>query len=168
MHLTATHVNYFFICHRKLWLFSNGICMEHTSDTVYEGKLIGQTTYTQRSSTYTEIEVGGSRIDFYDTKNKVVHEIKKSDKAEEAHQWQVKYYLLLLAQNGIKGATGVLEYPKLREKKHVALNAAAEEYLQAALHQIKVLVDAEQCPLVLHSKICRNCAYEDFCYVAET
>lgn len=25
MHLTATHINYFHICHRKLWLFANGI-----------------------------------------------------------------------------------------------------------------------------------------------
>ena len=34
MRLTATHINYFHICHRKLWLFANGINMEHTSDAV--------------------------------------------------------------------------------------------------------------------------------------
>ena len=41
--LTATHINYYHVCHRKLWLFSNGIQMEHTSETVQEGKLIGAT-----------------------------------------------------------------------------------------------------------------------------
>ena len=30
MNLTATHINYFHICHRKLWLFANGINMWHT------------------------------------------------------------------------------------------------------------------------------------------
>lgn len=36
---TGTHFNYYQICHRKLWLFSNGINMENTSDAVYDGKL---------------------------------------------------------------------------------------------------------------------------------
>jgi CRISPR-associated exonuclease Cas4 len=75
--VTATHINYFFICHRKLWLFANGINMEHTSERVAEGKLIGQTSYPQRAEKYTEIEIGGSKIDFYDAKNKVIHEVKK-------------------------------------------------------------------------------------------
>lgn len=53
--ITATHVNYFHICRRKLWLFSNGIQMEHTSDLVSEGKLIGESTYPQRAERYTEV-----------------------------------------------------------------------------------------------------------------
>src|SRR5215212_5619368 len=126
MHLTATHINYYFICHRKLWLFANGINMEHTSDTVAEGKLIGETTYTQRAEKYTEIEIGGSKIDFYDAKNKVIHEIKKSDKIEDAHEWQVKYYIWLLQQNGVEGVTGILEYPKLRQTTTVTLATSDE------------------------------------------
>ncbi len=106
MQLTATHINYYHICHRKLWLFANGINMEHTSEIVAEGKLIGETTYPQRPEKYTEVEVGGSKIDFYDAKNKIIHEIKKSNKAEEAHEWQVKYYIWLLQQNGVRGVTG--------------------------------------------------------------
>ena len=31
---TGTHFNYYHICYRKLWLFANGINMEHVSDTV--------------------------------------------------------------------------------------------------------------------------------------
>jgi CRISPR-associated exonuclease Cas4 len=70
--ITATHINYYFICHRKLWLFANGINMEHTSDMVAEGKLIHETSYPQRAEKYSEIDIGGSRIDFYDAKNKVI------------------------------------------------------------------------------------------------
>lgn len=167
MQLTATHINYFFICHRKLWLFANGINMEHTSDTVAEGKLIGETTYPQRPAKYTEVEIGGSKIDFYDAKNKVIHEIKKSDKAEEAHEWQVKYYIWLLAQAGVEDVTGILEYPKLRETKEVQFTASDEAYLKSAMAQISTLVGSDFCPPVINSKICKRCSYHDFCYVSE-
>jgi CRISPR-associated exonuclease Cas4 len=123
MHLTATHINYYFVCHRKLWLFANGINMEHTSDTVSEGKLIHETSYPQRADKYTEIEIGGSKIDFYDAKNKVIHEVKKSDSIEDAHEWQVKYYIWLLLKNGIENATGIIEYPKLKHTSKVELSA---------------------------------------------
>ncbi|MDR0795219.1 MAG: CRISPR-associated protein Cas4, partial [Tannerella sp.] len=89
MNLTATHINYYMVCRRKLWLFSNGINMEHTSDTVAEGKLIHETSYPQRSERYTELEVDGSVIDFYDARNKIIHEVKKSNRIETAHLWQV-------------------------------------------------------------------------------
>lgn len=167
MPVNATLINLFHICHRELWLHANGIRMEHTSDSVYEGKLIGETTYPQRPEKYTEIEIGGSKIDFYDAKNKVVHEIKKSDKAEEAHEWQVKYYLWLLQQNGIEGATGILEYPKLRETKALSLTSSDEVYLQSAVAQIEALVEEEGCPPVINAKICKSCSYCDFCYVSE-
>src|SRR3954463_15343509 len=130
MHLTATHINYYFVCHRKLWLFANGINMEHTSDTVSEGKLIHETSYPQRAEKYTEIEIGGSKIDFYDAKNKVIHEVKKSDSIEDAHEWQVKYYIYLLAQNGVEGVKGVLEYPKLRQTKDIDFTDEDQNYLR--------------------------------------
>lgn len=167
MQLTATHINYYFICHRKLWLYANGINMEHTSDAVAEGKLIGETTYPQRAEKYTEIEIGGSKIDFYDAKNKVIHEIKKSNKIEEAHEWQVKYYIWLLRQNGIEGATGLLEYPKLKLSTEVRLTPTDEVYLQTVILQIKALVECELCPPVINSKICKSCSYYDFCYLGD-
>jgi CRISPR-associated exonuclease Cas4 len=167
MTITATLINLYHICHRELWFHANGVRMEHTSDTVYEGKMIGETTYPQRPEKYTEIEIGGSKIDFYDAKNKVVHEIKKSNKAEDAHEWQVKYYIWLLAQNGIEGVSGVLEYPKLRETKEVLLTKADEAYLNAACMQIKAIIEGESCPPVINAKICKSCSYHDFCYIED-
>lgn len=167
MQLTATHINYFFICHRKLWLFANGINMEHTSEAVAEGKLIGETTYPQRPEKYTEVEIGGSKIDFYDAKNKVIHEIKKSDSMEAAHQWQVKYYIWLLEQNGIAGVTGILEYPKLRETTEVHLTDDDRITLQHTIKEIKELVQRDECPARINAKICKRCSYFDFCYIED-
>lgn len=167
MNIIATHINYFFICKRKLWLFVSGIGMEHTSDVVYEGKQIHETCYPQRPERYEELEVSGSIIDFYDARNKVVHEIKKSNKMELAHEWQVKYYIWLLNRNGIDGVTGVLEYPKLRETKTVLLSDGDVVYLQKVVDEIEVLMESEVCPPVIDSKICKNCSYFDFCYTQE-
>ncbi|MEJ7827092.1 MAG: CRISPR-associated protein Cas4 [Segetibacter sp.] len=167
MTINATLINLYHICKRELWLHANGIRMEHTSDTVAEGKLIGETTYPQRADKYTEIEIGGSKIDFYDAKNKVIHEIKKSDKTEEAHEWQVKYYIWLLQQNGVEGATGILEYPKLRQTTSVILTPSDEIYLQEVTVKIEAIIHAEVCPPVIRAKICKTCSYYDFCYVSD-
>lgn len=165
--ITATHFNYYFICSRKLWLFSNGIQMEHTSDLVYEGKLIHEITYPQRSERYEELEIDGCKIDFYDAKNKVIHEIKKSDKMEVAHEWQVKYYIWILQQNGIDSISGILEYPKLRETKKVKVDEKDIEYLQKAKEEIIYIIEAESCPDKINSRICKSCSYYEFCYVEE-
>lgn len=70
MTVTGTHIAYLHLCHRKLWLFANGINMEHTSELVAEGKLIGETSYSDRAQKFTEIEIDGVKIDFYDAKIK--------------------------------------------------------------------------------------------------
>lgn len=166
-HITATHINYYHVCRRKLWLFSNGITMEHTSELVQEGKLIGENTYTQRTATYTEVEFDSVKIDFYDAKNRVVHEIKKSARIEAAHRAQVKYYLWVLEQNGIEGAKGILEYPKQRHTEGVELTDEDKVLIPKWIADIDRLVEADDCPKVLDMPVCKNCAYHDFCYADE-
>jgi CRISPR-associated exonuclease Cas4 len=167
MQLTATHINLYHICHRELWLHGHGIRMEHTSDTVYEGKMIGSGSYPQRADKYTELVIGGSKIDFYDAKNKVVHEIKRSDKAMPAHIAQVKYYLWLLEENGIMDATGLLEYPKQRITEHVILTNQDRSDIIEWLTEIENILGNPICPDVLNKPICKQCSYFDFCYADE-
>ena len=167
MNLTATHINYFMVCRRKLWLFANGISMEHTSDTVAEGKFIHETSYPQRAERYSELEIDGSVIDFYDSNRKIIHEIKKSDKLEKAHEWQVKYYIWLLKKNGIEGVTGILEYPKLRMTTKVALNGEDISYLEETVEGISQIISSDDCPPRIDAKICKSCSYYDFCYIME-
>ena len=165
---TGTHFNYFLICHRKLWLFATGINMESNSDLVYEGKLLHETAYPRRSEKYEEIELDGIKIDYYDPKNKVVHEIKKSDKHEEAHEWQVKYYLYVLEQNGISGATGLLEYPQLHKTDEVMLTIPDREAIQEMMEKIERIIQDEHCPERIPKTRCKNCSYFDFCWSGET
>ena len=141
--------------------------MEHTSDLVYEGKMLHETSYPQRPERYEELEIDGCKIDFYDAKNKIVHEIKKSAKIEEAHEWQVKYYIYVLERNGIEGVSGILEYPALRQTNKVELNETDRKYIQDIEQKITLLVNSDDCPLVVNGKICKSCSYYEFCYVGE-
>jgi CRISPR-associated exonuclease Cas4 len=165
--MIATYINYYHICKRKLWLFANEIRMEHTSERVAEGKLIEKTSYLQRSDKYTELEINGSKIDFYDARNKVIHEIKKSDKMETAHEWQLKYYIWLLLQDGITAVKGILEYPKLRQTKEVILTEHDIQLLQQDVINIQELIHSPTCPLRTKKGICKHCAYYDFCWIDE-
>jgi len=167
MSITGTHFNYYQICHRKLWLFANGITMESTSDLVYEGKLLHETSYPRRSEKYQEIAIDGIKLDFYDAKKKVVHEIKKSDKHEDAHVWQVKYYLFVLEQNGVLDATGILEYPKLHKTEEVFLTSADRENIAEMITKIETIIRQDICPERLPKSICKNCSYFDFCWSGE-
>ena len=167
MQITATFINLYHVCHRELWLHANGIRMEHTSDTVAEGKLIGESSYPERAEKYTEIEVDGIKIDYYDARNKVIHEVKKSDKVEQAHIAQVKYYISKLEQQGLTGVTGLIEYPKMRRREVVELTD--DDRLQIPLWEadIRRIISAENCPPLLHKPICKQCSYFEFCYVQE-
>lgn len=167
MQITGTHFNYFQVCHRKLWLFANGINMEQNSDLVYAGKLIHEESYPQRPERYEEIEIDGVKVDFYDAKRKVIHEIKKSDKVEQAHEWQLKYYLYVFERNGIDDVSGILEYPKLRKTAEVFLSDVDREMICNFELKIREIIGNETCPPLEKKGICRNCSYFDFCYAGE-
>ena len=166
MRITGTHFNYYFVCKRKLWLFAHGINMEHVSELVAEGKFIHEDSYPQRSLRYEEVGLDGIKVDFYDARKKIIHEIKKSDSIEPAHVWQLKFYLYVFEKNGIE-ASGVLEYPALRKTKPVILEDDDRSRLADMEMEICSLVDSEDCPGIEKKKYCRKCSYFDFCFSNE-
>jgi CRISPR-associated exonuclease Cas4 len=175
MNINATLINYLHICHRKLWLHANGITMEHTSDIVYEGKLIGEDTYPQRTEKNQELEItveldngmALAKIDFFDAKNGVVHETKKSAAKEKAHVAQVKFYVYLLRKSGVKADYGIIDYPKIRQSERVELPddemIEVENWIELATEIIK----RENCPPTLPILKCKSCSYFEFCWVGE-
>ncbi|WP_455587649.1 CRISPR-associated protein Cas4 [Bacteroides sp.] len=167
MQITGTHFNYYQVCKRKLWLFANGINFEHTSDLVYEGKLIHENSYGQRSEKYEEIELDGIKVDYYDTKSRVIHEIKKSNKIEKAHEWQLKYYIYVFERNGIDGVTGTLEYPTLRKTEQVVLSEIDRKIIREMETAIQHIIADEACPPLEKKSICKNCSYFEFCFSKE-
>lgn len=175
MTINATLINLYHVCKRECWLHANGINMEHTSDTVYDGKMLHETSYPQRNEKHSELTVEATynninlfgKIDFYDARQKIIHETKRSDKVEKAHEWQVKFYLWLLKLKGIDDATAILEYPLLRNTDHLELLQDDIMQLQKMITDIVLIKESEQCPPVINAKICKSCSYYDLCYINE-
>ena len=105
--------------------------------------------------------------EFYDIHNKVVHEIKKSDKEEIAYTWQVKYYIYILERNGITGVTGLLEYPVLHKTQNVELTDKDRKEIKKIEEDIEKISSLDVCPPRINSRICKKCSYYDFCYSGE-
>ena len=164
---TATHIAYYHLCLRKLWLVCNDIRMENNTDNTYVemGKLISETTYIRRPQKWRELALPGIKIDHYDPATKTVREVKKSAKLEKAHVAQVQYYLYRLEQAGITGTQGIIEYPKQKKTKTVFLDDAARKEIKIWIQEIERLVQEENCPEVIKKPYCRKCAFSDFCYV---
>ncbi len=175
MTINATLINLYNVCKRECWLHANGVRMEHNSDTVADGKLIHENSYIDRNAKHSELLVEAQyrsvqlygKIDFYDAIRKVIHETKRGNKVEEAHSWQVKFYLWLLILNGVDGPTAVLEYPLLRQTKTVVLQDGDITTLQDLVSNVFNLQASEICPPVIKKKICKSCSYFDLCYIDE-
>ena len=150
--------------------------MEQESETVYDGKLLHEFSYGDRNEKHSELMLNYElednihlvgKIDFYDSIKNTVHETKRSNKIEIAHEWQIKYYLWLLKLNNILGTQGVLEYPTLRKKQIINLQQSDEEYLSEVISSIAIL-QTQKCPGTINKPICKNCSYYDLCYIHES
>jgi len=158
--ITGTEFNYYFICHRKLWLFSHDIQMEQESDNVYLGKLIHEHSYSREAK---EIMIDGViRIDFLD--DGVVHDVKKSDRMEKSHIEQLLYYIYYLRQKGVDIRKGIINYHKQRRTAEVELTPEKEVEIRNTLEKIKEVEEMLQPPDIFNVRICKKCGYEEFCY----
>jgi len=163
---SASHLTYLLLCHRKLWLHHRQIRMEDNSVDVGAGKLLDKTTYQRRHKKWTQLSLGHLKIDHFDPKEKIIKETKKSPKLEHAHVAQLKYYLYALEQRGVRGVTGLLEYPSQRRTKTVELTDADRSSLIPGWEaEIGRVVALEECPELVRKPYCRNCAFYDFCFV---
>ena len=169
-------VGYYQICPRKAWLSLRGIWMEQESETVALGRLLDQTSYV-RSEKHLTIEAEApdgtaviGKIDRANLRHGILHETKKGRSCEEAHLWQIRFYLWLLKLNGVggEGATpfrGQLDYPLLRRTETVTLEPEHETALAAMVVAVRELASQEIPPARLAKRsFCAKCSYEELCY----
>lgn len=160
--ITGVMVYYYFVCKRKLWLFINDVTMEQNSELVGIGKLIDETSY-KREKKHILIDEN-INIDFL-RDWKVIHEVKKSRKIEEASKWQLKYYIWLLKKKGVEIEKGILDYPLLRKREEIFLTVKDEERFKVILEEINEIVLLKQPPVINKKPICSKCAYYELCYI---
>lgn len=159
--MTGTHFHYFALCKRKLWLFVKSIDMEHNSDLVRAGRFISDNSFKRQDH---EIRIGDISLDYFDRKNKIIHEIKKSDAMEDVHLIQVKYYLFYLERLGINGLKGELHYPKLKQKLDITLTDQDRSEILHAEREINAVLAMPAPPPVIDAPFCKKCSYYELCY----
>lgn len=166
MKITGTHINYYFHCKRHLWLFVNYVHMEHTNELVALGKFISDTTYKkEKHEIQIEDDIYDIVIDYYDDKNKIIHEIKKSNKLEITHIWQVKFYIYVLEKNGIENVKGVINYPKLKKRINVELMGEDRIKIEEIKKEVLSIVAQKNPPPIIKKPFCKKCAYYEICYI---
>jgi len=160
--ITGTAFNYFHICHTKLWFFAHHIQMEQGSDLVALGKLTHEEHYS-RDASKEEFMLEGIKLDRI-TSDGYIHEIKKSDRGQNAHVWQLKFYLWRLLENGFGHLKGVLEFPRQRKRMEIELTDDDIKKLQEKSQAILAITDRDKPPAPEKVGFCRQCSYRELCW----
>ncbi|MGL4849412.1 MAG: CRISPR-associated protein Cas4 [Clostridium sp.] len=154
--------NYYFICKRKLWLFSNGISMEERNERVNLGKLIHEDSYKTKNK---EILIDNMiKLDILEEEK--VREVKITSRMMESDRLQLQYYLYYLKKLGIN-KTGTLNYVKEKRVEEVILDKETEKFIEETLVNIREILKMSFPPKVEKYKYCKKCAYYEFCYIRE-
>jgi CRISPR-associated exonuclease Cas4 len=157
---TGTEVGYYFICHKKLWWFAHGVQMERENVRVQLGRLVHEESYSRK---HKELDIDG-RIVLDWREDGLIHEVKLTDKMEDAHEMQLLYYLYYLKQKGVEGLRGRIDYPKLRQTKTIEFTEAKQQQIEQALEAMQRIVTSARAPRVEWMKICRSCSYAELCW----
>ncbi len=161
---TGTQISYSLVCSTKLWLFSNNVTMEFSSDLVGMGRFIHETSYSRERKNVIIDRIG---IDFVKKGDRItIHEVKKSKKLDEAHRYQVYYYIhYLQAVLGIQDVDGMLDYPEMRKREHLTLTDDIRVDLERILRNIAETIRLPRPPPPVKKTYCKKCAYFEFCWV---
>lgn len=155
-------VNYYYICKRKLWLFSKGITMEDKSDRVLQGKLVHEGSYTRIKTR--EIMIDELlKIDIIDD---YIREVKITSKMSLADEMQLLYYLYYLKNMGIQ-KTGIINYVKEKRRVVINLDEKKEREIINALKDINKITSLDKPPKVEKLPYCKKCSYYELCYCGE-
>lgn len=160
--ISGTMFYYYFVCKRKLWFFANEIQLEDENEDVIIGKLIDENSYS-RELKHVLID-NTVNIDFI-KEWKILHEVKKQKSIEEAGIWQLKYYIYFLKERDINIEKGILDYPKLKKRQEIFLSKEDEERIENILLEIREIINLKLPPKLEKLKICRKCAYFEYCYI---
>jgi CRISPR-associated exonuclease Cas4 len=189
LRFTGTQVNYYFVCKRKLWLFSHNIELESESDLVHLGKLLHEHSYKRK---FKEVQIDRIKVDFLEQKpleavpvtqaeesvsnlriahepaqpsSIVLHEIKRSKSMQDAHIFQLLYYIYYLKKNyDANISKGILHYPLLKTNLPVELTREKEIQVENVTHDIKRIISMPNPPEAVWLNYCKSCAYREMCW----
>lgn len=171
----ASDLANYLVCPRKAWLVRRGITLEQDSDVVALGKLIDETAYAREKRPATvwahapDGTLLSAKFDGLNLRDGIVREVKKSPSCEEAHVWQVRFYLWMLWLQGVRKRdgsawSGLIQYPALRRQEAVALAPEHQAELERLVRAVRALDTSPIPPRLSKRSFCTRCAFEELCY----
>ena len=134
--------------------------MEETSDLVLLGKLLHERGYARRRK---EVQVGRVKLDFV-ASGCEIHEVKRSRKAEDAHLYQLLYYLYYLERYANVKGHGVLHYPLLKKSVKLELTEERIREVECLLKDMEKILSSSRPPEPLKTPYCKRCSYSELCW----
>ncbi len=162
MEVTGTHIWYYFICQRELWLISHQIAADQDDENLDLGRFINEITYQKNKR---EILIGNIKVDRIRREGGtlVIGEVKKSSRFMESSRYQLLYYLDVLRKMGIE-ARGELLFPEEKNKEIIEWTLEAKQRLDQAIADIRRIALRPVPPKPEKIKYCRKCAYREYCW----
>ncbi|MED1419945.1 MULTISPECIES: CRISPR-associated protein Cas4 [Bacillus] len=160
--VTGTHIWYFFICHRELWLIIHQIAADQDDENLDIGRFISEHRYQNNKK---EVVIGNIKVDRVRMHGQqlIIGEVKKSSRFKESARYQLLFYLDTLKQMGIE-AKGELLFPEERRREVVEWTPEAKEKLDEAIRDIRLIASQPVPPPPKKINFCRKCAYREYCW----
>lgn len=137
--------------------------MEQESDAVSLGKQLHESTYKREKEFLIDNLIS---VDFIKKKKEgiEIHEVKKTKKMEKSHKYQLLYYMYYLKnEKDIKNIVGYIDYPKIKKRDKIELSIENERELENIIGDIINIINSKM-PIPKNMRICRKCAYFEFCF----
>lgn len=163
MQLGGLHIQYYFVCIRKLWLYTKNLGLEEGFERVEDGKRLHDSAYkrSDKRELYTE---EGFKVDVID--GEYVREVKLSSKMTEADKYQLLFYLYQLKKRGLE-RKGLISYTREKKTEEIILTKEDEEKLEEIEKHILEIMEFSYPPPTIKKPYCKKCAYYEFCYIDE-
>jgi len=157
------HVQYYFICKRKLWLYAKNLGMEEGHERVQDGRILHERSYKRAQKKELFVDEG-FKVDALD--GDYVREVKLTSKMTEADKYQLLYYLYQLKKRGLI-RKGLVSYTKKKRTEEIELTLKDESKMDEIERDIKRIINQSYAPKLLDKPYCKKCAYYDFCYISD-
>ncbi|KXG09895.1 hypothetical protein AT864_01854 [Anoxybacillus sp. P3H1B] len=166
MDVNGTHIWYYFICKREVWLIAHQIAADQEDDNLEIGRFISETTYQRQKK---EMLIGNIKVDRIRREGDtlVVGEVKKSSTYEKSAYYQLLYYLDTLKKMGIE-AKGELLFPKEKKVTKVGWTEEGKKVLEEVVADIRRIARLPIPPESKKIQFCRSCAYREYCFAEES
>lgn len=159
----GVHIQYYFVCHRKLWLYAKNLGLEEEHERVLDGKLLHEKSYERANKKELFVD-GNFKIDALD--GEYVREVKLSSKMTKADKYQLLFYLYQLKKRGLE-RKGLVSYTKEKKTEEIVLTEKYEKELDKIEAEIRQIINFSSPPKLVKKKYCKSCAYFDFCFATE-